>query len=372
MEKKKKRKAIEETPGEPGSSDFSWTLNEEEVATLSEAEVEEVKGQLRGRDDYVLEETETRNVIMVGRTRSGKSTTIGVLKDTCFKPEGFSIFSQTEDPKFSSFALMAKKKKFTINMIDTPGLFEQKQSGEQARDNQMIVRTIQECVEHEVTSVNSVMIFATFEGGINPNDIDALSHFLHLFGADGVNIALCITRSENRSNKSKEDLVSQLQKHSTLGKIISERKIAILFMGCVDHAAPFSDKNLLIQAYKRVYFMREKALQWIFTSESKRLLVDLPVLGGAIEGAESLLTLLIDEMHYFSEVKDFDLGQNQARLGVYKSNLTKFLQIRRAAPQSPKIPPLYEEMMQIARKIKARDDLKPNIKDDLIGHIQLK
>jgi len=263
-------------------------------------------------------------------------------------------------------------KKFTINMIDTPGLFEQKQSGEQARDNQMIVRTIQECVEHEVTSVNSVMIFATFEGGINPNDIDALSHFLHLFGADGVNIALCITRSENRSNASKVDLVSQLQKHSTLGKIISERKIAILFMGCVDHAAPFSDKNLLIQAYKRVYFMREKALQWIFTSESKRLLVDLPVLGGALEGAESLLALLIEEMRYFSEVKDFDLGQNQARLGIYKSNWTKFLQIRSAATHSPKIPPLYEEMMKIARKIKARDDLKPNIKDDLIGHIQLK
>jgi len=263
----------------------SWPLEDDQ--SLSEEEVSEVKSKVRSMDD--LKEidarniqkgtkTEMRNIIMVGRTRSGKSTAISVLKDTCYKPPSFNIFSETARPKFSSFVLTESRQNYIINVIDTPGLFEQKGEESKARDNDIIMSTILESVKHKVTSVNSLMIFASCEAGIRPDDIQALEHFLRLFGGAEVNLALCITRSESRNEKNKEELVAQLRLHPTLGPIIKEKNIEILFMGCIDYVSNYTDKKTLMRAYKPVYDMREKALQWIFSSKSKSSLSDLPVL----------------------------------------------------------------------------------------------
>ena len=69
--------------------------SDEESKGLPDTVLNEVKLKILKKDEYVLEHTETRNVIMVGRTRSGKSTAVGVLKNPCFQPEQMSIFSKT-------------------------------------------------------------------------------------------------------------------------------------------------------------------------------------------------------------------------------------------------------------------------------------
>jgi predicted GTPase len=97
------------------------------------------------RNEFI--ETETRNCLLCGRTRSGKTTTMGVLKDPCFSPKSQSNFSETQGPKFQSFSIKNKAntcvQKFTINIIDTPGLFEvkDKNSIEVERTNEVLAQT---------------------------------------------------------------------------------------------------------------------------------------------------------------------------------------------------------------------------------------
>jgi len=141
-------------------------------------------------------------------------------------------------------------------------------------------------------------------------------------------------------------------------------------MGCVDYLSSYTEKKNLVKAYKPVYDMREQVLQWLFKSESKRLLSELPVLKGTIEKCEASLTELIEELKYFYEVKDFDLAGTQERLQRYKKSWQNFLRIK-SCGTSPQMPVLYEALTSIARKIEARQDIKQEIKEELVGLLKL-
>merc|ERR1712137_1031336 len=141
--------------------------------------IKSVQLQIQANNEHVLINSEHRNVLMVGRTRSGKSTTLEVLKDPCYTPPNDTIFSETVDSKCWSFALKRRSQDgrtvdYSLNLIDTPGLFEVKggQSGEE-RTNEVIKNTISQCLENEITHIHAIIMFVTFEAGINREDIQA-------------------------------------------------------------------------------------------------------------------------------------------------------------------------------------------------------
>merc|ERR1712137_960401 len=145
--------------------------------------IKSVQLQIQANNEHVLINSEHRNVLMVGRTRSGKSTTLEVLKDPCYTPPNDTIFSETVDSKCWSFALKRRSQDgrtvdYSLNLIDTPGLFEVKggQSGEE-RTNEVIKNTISQCLENEITHIHAIIMFVTFEAGINQEDVQAgVSH----------------------------------------------------------------------------------------------------------------------------------------------------------------------------------------------------
>jgi hypothetical protein len=56
--------------------------------------------------------------------------------------------------------------KMTLNLIDTPGLYERKARDDAARNNGAVLGMIAECMRHEITQVHCVVFFASFETGI--------------------------------------------------------------------------------------------------------------------------------------------------------------------------------------------------------------
>jgi len=71
---------------------------------LTAEEKAEVQEFARARDEYKLEQTTTRNVMMFGRAWVGKSTFVETLKDFTHQPQ-MTIFSQTANPEFHSFTI---------------------------------------------------------------------------------------------------------------------------------------------------------------------------------------------------------------------------------------------------------------------------
>jgi len=267
MSKSKKdiKKPDEEAEGNwhNQETDDEYSLVEAKEKNIDNDMLEKVKYELRKRDNYNLEETELRNVLMMGRTRSGKSTAVGVIKDLCHEPKEISIFSDTENPKFQSFALLNKKDgvKLTLNMIDTPGVFEVKVDEARARINETILKVISQCSQNEITKLHCVIIFSSFETGINIQDVEAIKMFSEIF--EGTNIILCITRSEGKSGRFKENLKDQLTQYKELKHIAKDQ---IFFMGCFDSkTTQLVKKEDIIECYRDINSMRTQLLTKIFS-----------------------------------------------------------------------------------------------------------
>jgi len=98
--------------------------------------------------DFAFRRTEVRHVLMVGKTRSGKTTAVNTLKGVENIAKPMTLFSETTNVHFRSFALQSKEHQdFTISIIDTPGLFELKKQGDIARSDEEILSMIADCLK---------------------------------------------------------------------------------------------------------------------------------------------------------------------------------------------------------------------------------
>jgi hypothetical protein len=71
-----------------------------------------------------------------------------------------------------------------LNIIDTHGLFEHAPSAEEIQDNKTILDTIEKCIRREITKFRLVCFCASFESGINDQDIASLKLLVDFLGKD--------------------------------------------------------------------------------------------------------------------------------------------------------------------------------------------
>jgi len=247
---------------------FKEEIEESKRNPIPSDQIAALKADVRSNNKYSLEETKTRNVLIVGRTRSGKSTAVGILKDPCFEPKQMSIFSDTVEPKFQSFSLdnTLTQVKYTVNVIDTPGLKEVKQMGIEARSDATIIETINYCLKNEITKINVLLIFISFELGVTKDDVDAFRSFLEKFGHESIKIGICITRSEDKDQQWQKNVEEQLNQHAYFNEVLKRPNISICFTGCVDpqKTALLSNVDDLKKIYIKVYNLRRKVLEIVF------------------------------------------------------------------------------------------------------------
>jgi len=265
------------------NSEF-WNKKKTEKKPLDQSQVNSVKKQIYDHNEFEFVETDVRNCLLCGRTRSGKTTTMGVLKDPCFSPEKASIFSETQNPKFVSFAINNRNdtivQKYTISIIDSPGLFEvkDKEHIDAERTNEVIAQTIARCLENEITNIHCMIMFVTFEAGINRDDIESMKLFLDLFGGSGVSVALCVTHADKHADSWRNSIKEQILRHPELSILLEKEKMPIMFMGCVDTTDKlYSSEEDLTEDYKNVYEMRKDMLQFIFAAKEKKPLNQMKV-----------------------------------------------------------------------------------------------
>jgi len=317
-----KKKVSKKMVSSKEEDDFFAVKKKEKI---SEEELNELFRNIRTRDRFPMEETKTRNVLIVGRTRSGKSTAVGVMKDPCFEPKDMSIFSDTVNPKFQSFSLDDKNNqmKYTLNIIDTPGLKEVAKIGEDARSDEVILNTINYCLKNEITKINTLLIFISFELGVTSDDLNSFQSFLEKFSHNSIQIGICITRSEDKGDKWKKGIVEQLSQHAYFSEVLKKDNVKVLFMGCVDSIKNETMSHIddAKDLYVKVYRMREELIKYIFSSENQVMLIDLPIAAGVKTEMRELFKLQHTIMDYLENVTDFSLGTVQNRIDDFAMNI---------------------------------------------------
>jgi len=270
-----------------------------DVAKLSENRkaMKEFLDKKIDENNIVLKEAMDRSVIFVGKTRSGKSTALEVLKNPFTFVKLSSIFSETVDAYIKHFTVEVdngddgnddEKANFNISIIDTPGLFEIVDKGT-SRDNDILEDIVLKCMNAEITKINAIFFVCSYSGSINPQDIKALKRFLKLFDGAQKHVYVLITKCESFKESEKQSIIDQFTRYPKMSDLLKEINSHIFFSGAVENRL-YEDGFL--DSFKsnlsNVISMREKLFGEIFTKDDSFDLHTLKIVDKVRLNAEKL------------------------------------------------------------------------------------
>ena len=182
---------------------------------------------------YHITRAEQRNIMLIGRTRTGKSTIKMLLVDPTTVPSDLTLKSDTRDPVFESFHI--NENGMILNVIDTPGLFEHSNSEVDMRDNQMIMRTIEICANRELTKFHVICFCVAITTGINKEDIESLRSLADFLGEEvSRNSCLIVTRCESKNEFQRQKMRTELMEDIYFKEIAHFFQLGIFFSGSLN------------------------------------------------------------------------------------------------------------------------------------------
>jgi len=217
---------------------------------------------------FVFEGSTERNILVCGKSRSGKTTAIKVMKDPSVSPEEDCMFADKRGVQYETLNLETSAGvKYSVSIIDTPGLFETLSEGEtnDTRTTKVILKSIDDCMRKNVTKLNLLLLFGNSSVGFEESDVEMIKTFTKIFSGSGLRIIFCVTRAENWGLAKMEQIRGDYKKHPTIGRIMEELNITILFVGCVKETTYYVESEL-IKAYKRVEVLRNELVKQIIES----------------------------------------------------------------------------------------------------------
>lgn len=200
------------------------------------------------------------NVLMVGRSRSGKSTLMEMLQDPFYISPDMNLFYTTAQPKQTEIKL----NDYTFRVLDTPGLFENVASNSliNKRSNEEIAQLIEAKISEvfggeAYGNVDAVIFANSLRTGVNDQDIESIKFFVPKFGTHSKKLFV-VTRSEDQTDDVIEKLRNQCAQHVQMGPLIQEEfggKEQILFTGAL------SKDYLIFKSFAQARVLRVIALR---------------------------------------------------------------------------------------------------------------
>ncbi|CAF2040924.1 unnamed protein product [Rotaria magnacalcarata] len=192
-----------------------------------------LKADFKSYGKFPMKKVEHKNILLIGRTRTGKSTIQSLLIDPTNVPEELTLRSGTRDPHFQAFHL--QEDDVVLNIIDTPGLFEHSNDQMDIRDNETILKTIGFCINMEIAKFHAICFCVSLVAGINAEDINSLKLLAQYLGQETAkNSCVIITRCESISKKQREKLKKELIEDFDFKQIAPFFKLGIYFSGSIN------------------------------------------------------------------------------------------------------------------------------------------
>ncbi|CAM4850361.1 unnamed protein product [Rotaria magnacalcarata] len=195
--------------------------------------IKKIEDDFKENAEYKMNEIEHRNILILGRSRAGKSTITSLLADPTEVPKDLTLKSETKQAHYCSFHL--QKDNVVINIIDTPGLFERSTTEVDVRDNATILDTIGTCINMEITKFHVICFCVSLTNGINGDDIKSLQILIEYLGKKISKIScLIITHCESKSEEKRNRLKEELVQDNYFKKIAPFFELGIFFSGSIN------------------------------------------------------------------------------------------------------------------------------------------
>jgi len=206
-----------------------------------------------------------KNILLIGRSCTGKSTFKNVLADPTRIPDTLKSYSQTEFPIFEQYTVSGTD--VIINFIDTPGLFQQTKS---LPDNITIMQLIDGYIRSKVTQLHFVCFCLSMETKINTDDLQTVQQFFDFLGPDiRKNACLIITKSESHGEYQKERICKESLTNLDFKVLSSQMKQGIFFTGSINKDDWLDTSNSIYEQFENICKYRNKLINLFINVDVK-------------------------------------------------------------------------------------------------------
>lgn len=226
-----------------------------------------------------------QNILIVGRSRAGKTTLQKVLIDPRTMPKDLSLYSQTKRINIASLLVNNEtqsqsgpppnssdnRNSVVLNMIDTPGLFEvSRNDGELARANRDLLGTIEKDVKRMGSLFHYICFCISVTDGFRTEDQITMDSILQYFGGDELakNACVIITRCESKTKEQLEQLKREVQSKLP---IVRKFQHGIFFSGAFKFEDWTQGNNEALRRQNKKVLVYRNMLLDLFTKPIKPL-----------------------------------------------------------------------------------------------------
>jgi len=134
---------------------------------------------------YTAEVAIQKNVLLIGKSGGGKSTLFEVLKKPLYVTTSETTLFAGARLKAEYAPLVVRNgegKAYSINVIDTPGLFEVRSNPAEKRSNRQIFELMESCLREKVTTISAVFLVIPVSHVFTEEDLETLNQVSSFLG----------------------------------------------------------------------------------------------------------------------------------------------------------------------------------------------
>ncbi|CAF3521283.1 unnamed protein product [Rotaria socialis] len=267
---------------------FAFVFNLDQESRQSPIDIKELQETIYNTvvqdDEFIFKQASTRNIILMGRARTGKSTVAKTLEYPGYMGDkDLALFSETKNIEFHQLACPISKNGYlyNFNIIDTPGLYDQRTSKGQLLDNEAVTKLVLECMRTDMTNIHAFAFVFKLENGINSEDIDSMVYVKKAYPTVADYMMLILTHCEETSDERRNILVENFFQHDIAVKqnLREFFKLGIFYMGCLRRQLyERPDEAYAADLLENIIKMRARLLNFLIARENVYKIHDDPLL----------------------------------------------------------------------------------------------
>lgn len=200
-----------------------------------------------------------RNILLLGRTRSGKTTFKCMLSNPQYVPNELTLISETRSPTCESITIPHAN--LTLTLVDTVGLFDRSQYVRERLNSDEFSLIIDFCKRININEFNLICFCVSFEAGINNQDIEALYQLVEYFGHSlCTNLCLIVTRCESKTEIQRIRLQQEFSNDTHFQGIVHFFGQGIYFSGALNRDDYNYANESLIAQFVNICAYRQKII----------------------------------------------------------------------------------------------------------------
>lgn len=194
-----------------------------------------LREEMGSQNTYPFVDSTFRNMVIVGRIRTGKSTIPNTIKDPFRIPEMPDLYAATRGITFNRMMTVHEDIPYYFTIIDSPGLFDIVINRGERLENETIQRYLDECITKDIPHIHAFAFVFSSGGGINYEDIKSMIFIKKQYPRLQPYFMLIITHCEEKSAAEREAYVAAFFQHPDVVKhdLRNFFGLGVHFMGCL-------------------------------------------------------------------------------------------------------------------------------------------